>query len=369
MIDIVNGSMKKQKIIVMIPAYNEAGTIGKIIRAVPRTINGVGICEVMVMDDYSSDNTAEVSKEAGAEHIFRQKQNRGLGNNFKKGIEMALKLGADIIVNIDGDGQFNPEDIPKLVRPILHKEADMVTCSRFLNPKLTKNMPFLKKWGNRRFTNLVSRITGEKFTDTQCGFRAYSRESALRMNLQGKFTYTQEVFIDLVEKGLRIKEVPCKVVYHRKRDSAISGNLRRYGFKSLGIIAKATRDTQPLTFFGLPAFIIFILGFLGGSFSFVYWLLYHMTTPVRTLFQVSVFFMIFGLALGVLALVADMLKGLKRGQDEVLYRLKRAELDNAKIFDKIENGNGVERVNGNRNGNGIEKINSNGNHKRKFRRE
>jgi glycosyltransferase involved in cell wall biosynthesis len=364
MINSLKQGGKKLKIIVMIPAYNEAANIGRVIKGVPRKINGIAEVEVMVMDDHSSDETSLVAKEAGAEYVFRQKQNVGLGINFKKGIDIALKLGADIIVNIDGDGQFNPKDIEKLVRPILHQEADMVTCSRFLNPEMTKNMPWSKKWGNKRFTNLISRITGEKFTDTQCGFRAYSREAALRLNLKGKFTYTQEVFIDLVEKGMRIKEVPCEVRYFDGRKSAISdggfaGLVKGYGFKSLGIIAKATRDTQPLTFFGFPAAVIFAFGFLGGLFSFVYWLFYHATTPVRTLFNVSVFFMVFGLALGILALIADMLKTIKTSHDEILYRLKRNEVDTDKMFQKI-NGR-IEKVNGDvRKMNGdVEKINGN----------
>lgn len=350
MIDVKHSEMPKQKIIVMIPAFNEEATIADVVKGVPRTINGVGVCEVMVLDDHSTDETPKKAREAGAEHVFRHKHNVGLGRNFKKGIELALKLGADIIVNIDADGQFNPKDIPELVRPLLKQEADMVTCSRFLDETKTKNMPWAKKWGNRRFTNLISRITGEKFTDTQCGFRAYSREAALRLNLKGKFTYTQEVFIDLVEKGMRIKEVPCEVTYHEKRQSMISGNLRRYGFKSLGIIAKATRDTRPLTFFGFPAVIIFLLGIIGGIIALIYWLINHVTTPVRTLFQVAIFFMIFGLVLGILALVADMLKRINTTQEEILYRIKKAELDNATIIGKLDkngNGHGIERINGN----------------------
>lgn len=347
MIDLTQTSMPKQKIIVMIPAFNEEKTIADVVKGVPRTINGVGVCEVMVMDDHSTDETTKRAREAGAEHVFRHKHNVGLGRNFKKGIEVALRLGADIIVNIDGDGQFDPADIPTIVRPILKQEADMVTCSRFLDEKLTKNMPWAKKWGNRRFTNLISRITGEKFTDTQCGFRAYSREAALRLNLKGKFTYTQEVFIDLVEKGMRIKEVPCKVVYHEKRKSFISGNLRRYGFKSLGIIAKTTRDTRPLTFFGTPAVITFVLGCIGAAYALIYWLIHHATTPVRTLFNVSVFFVIFGVLVGILALVADMMKRINTTQEEILYKIKKAEIDNATIIGKL-NGTaaGLEKVNG-----------------------
>ena len=349
MIDVMQSSGKRLKVIVMSPAYNEAENIAKVIKGVPREIRGVGEVKVMVIDDHSSDGTAMVAKNAGADYVFRQKQRSGLGATFKKGIDIALRLGADIIVNIDGDGQFNSKDIPKLIAPILENEADMVTCSRFLQPEMTKNMPWSKRWGNKRFSNLISRITGEKFSDTQCGFRAYSREAALRLNLKGKFTYTQEVFIDLVEKGMRIKEVPCEVQYFENRKSVISsksftGLVKGYGFKSLGIIAKTTRDTQPLTFFGMPALMVFILGFIGGAYSFVYWLIYSATTPIRTLFNVSVFFMIFGVALGILAMVADMLKTIKGTQDELLYRLKRNEVDQSHAM-KTLNGH-VEKVNG-----------------------
>ncbi len=317
--------MRDKVLFVQIPAYNEESGIGKVITEIPRKIKGIKEVKVLVIDDCSTDNTVEISKRSGADYAILNKENKGLGKNFKIGIESCLKLGADIIVNIDGDGQFNPKDIPKLIDPILKNKADMVTCSRFLNPKLTKNMPWLKKWGNRRFTALISRITGQKFTDTQCGFRAYSQEAALRLNLQGTFTYTQEVFIDLVEKGMKIKEIPLEVKYFKGRKSHISGKLTNYGFKSLGIIAKATRDTQPLTFFGLPGLMIFTLGFIGASYSFFYWLNNLVTSPIQTLFNVSVFFIIFGLSLGILALLADMIKRLKGNQEEILYRLKKQE--------------------------------------------
>ncbi len=333
----MNKQNSDKKLIVQIPAFNEEATIGKVIAEIPRKIPGISIVEVLLADDGSTDRTVEIAKKAGADFILKNRYNKGLGRNFKSAINYALSLGADIIVNIDGDRQFNPKDVPKLVLPILNAEADMVTCSRFLKTELTKNMPYAKKWGNRRFTNLVSRVAGQKFTDTQCGFRAYSREAALSLNLQGKFTYTQEVFIDLVSKDFKIKEISCPVVYHKERDSAISGNLIRYGFKSLGIIARATRDTQPLTFFGLPGMIAFTLGFLGGAVSFVYWLIEHVTTPIRMLFNVSVFLMIFGISLGILGLLADMLLTLKKNQEEILYKLKKKEFENGREEKSLNN--------------------------------
>ncbi len=318
------------KLVINIPCYNEEKTLPLVLKELPKTIEGIDNIEVQIVDDGSTDKTVEIAKKFGVKRIIKHKKNLGLGTAFKHGMDSALENGADITVNIDGDGQFNPKDISKLIQPILNEEADMVTCSRFLNPELTKNMPRIKKWGNRRFTKLVNKITGQNFTDTQCGFRAYSKEALLRLNLNGKFTYTQEVFIDLVEKGINIKEIPLEVHYFKDRKSHISGQLRKYGFKSLGIIAKVTRDSQPLTFFGFPAMIIFLAGVLGGLFSFFYWFFTNSTSPVQTLFSASVFLVIFGVSLGILALLADMLKSIKRNQEEIIYKLKKQEMNGKK---------------------------------------
>ncbi len=315
---------EKLNLVVMIPAYNEQDTIAKVIKEIPSPIPNISSIQILVIDDGSTDKTVEIAKQAGA-LIIQNKTNKGLGFTFKRGINEALKLQADIIVNIDADNQFNPKEIPRLIKPIMENKADMVTGSRFLKSSKTIGMPQIKKSGNRLFTNLISKITGKRFTDTQCGFRAYSREAALRLNLYGSFTYTQEVFIDLAEKGMKIMEVPVETKYYKKRKSIISNNLRRYSMRSLGIIARATRDTQPLTFFGLPGIFFTIIGLIGGLFSFIFWLIYLRTTPVRMLLYTSTFLFSLGLLLIILALIADMLKTIKRNQEEILYRLKKGE--------------------------------------------
>ena len=313
------------KLIVMIPAFNEEGVIANVIRNIPRNVSSIKSVEVLVMDDKSTDNTVKVSKNAGADYVITNEVNQGLGQNFKKGINHALRLGADIIVNIDADGQFNSKDIPKLIQPILNKEADVVTCSRFIDPSIVKNMPFRRKIGNLLFANIINRITGRSLTDVSCGFRAYSREAALRLNLFGSFTYTHESIIDLTNKNMRISEIALPVVYFEERRSLISGNLISYGVRSLNIMIRATRDTQPLSFFGRPALLLLFIGLIGIAFSFGYWLIYHATTPVRFLFQVSVFLAVFGISLGILALLADMLKTIKMNQEGMIYRMKKGE--------------------------------------------
>lgn len=316
-----------KKLIVLIPTYNEAEKIKQVIESIPRHIDNIDEVLVLLADDGSKDDTVNIAREAGADFIISRKQNLGLGKNFQLGLEKALLKGADIIVNIDGDGQFDPQDIKRLIMPILYKEAEMVTGSRFASREESKRVPFVKRLGNYAFTNLINIITKQKFTDTQCGFRAYSKKAALKLNLYGRFTYTQETFIDLVEKELIIKEIPIAVKYFENRKSHISGNLINYGFKSLAIIANTLRDTQPMTFFGFPGASIFTIGVIGAAMSLMYWIIRHQTTPIKTLLIASVFFMTFGLLLIIFGLLADMIKRVKKNQEEILYKLKKQDLN------------------------------------------
>ena len=148
--------MKNKKIVVTIPALNEENTIGFVIRDIKKVVKDA---EIIVVNDGSRDNTVNVALKAGASKVISHKRNKGLGVAFKTGINNALKIGADVIVNIDADGQFNPEDIPRLIQPILNKKSDMVTCSRFIHKKYLPKMPLIKRFGNRLFTKLVNMIT------------------------------------------------------------------------------------------------------------------------------------------------------------------------------------------------------------------
>src|ERR1051326_3502753 len=188
------------KLVVTIPALNEEATIAQVVGGVPKKIAGVSDIEVIVINDGSTDRTADEASGAGA--LVVTLHNRpGLGKVFGTGFERAMRRGADIIVNIDGDGQFDPADIAKLVQPILEGEADFVTCSRFADDSLRPTMPRVKYWGNRVVTGIINWVCGgTTFTDVSCGFRAFNREAAYRLTLFGRFTYTQECFIDLFSK-------------------------------------------------------------------------------------------------------------------------------------------------------------------------
>ena len=319
-----------RKIIVNIPAYNEEKTIGNVVRDV---INN-GYRNVVVIDDGSTDRTAEIARKSGA-IVISHKKNLGLGNGFKTGVNYALMSNADIFVNIDADGQFCPEEIGKLIEPILNNEADMVTGSRFLNESFVTNMPLIKRVGNKFFTNVVSRITSKRFTDTQCGFRAYSRDALKKLNLMGGFTYTQEVFIDLAVKGMRIKEVPIKVNYHKDRKSRVASSLTKYGLKSLLIIMKTFRDYKPLKFFGIPGIGLFTIGFITGIFMIMWYIMHKATTPFKSLLFFCIATLILGTIIIVLGLIADMLDRVRMNQEEIMSRIRD-------IDEKIKGKNKIE---------------------------
>jgi len=312
------------KLVVTIPAQNEQATIASVVAGVPRKIPGISEIEVLVVNDASTDATAEEATRAGA--LVITVQNRpGLGKIFRTGLDRAMRRGADIIVNIDGDGQFNPGDIPALVKPLTDGDADFVTCSRFADPRLRPQMPIVKYYGNRAVTWIINWVCGgTSFTDVSCGFRAFNREAAYRLTLFGRFTYTQETFIDLFSKHMRMVEVPLKVRGVREHgESRVAHSILKYATNSLPIILRAMRDIQPLTFFGAFAAIFFVVGALTGGWVSVWYLLKHKTTPFTSLIVISGVLITLSFLLGVLALLADMMGRHRLISEELLYLARR----------------------------------------------
>jgi len=310
------------KLVVNIPAFNEADKIRETIKKIPRNISGVDEIFIQVIDDGSRDNTAEIAKEAGADFVHLHRVNRGIGITFRTAVEKALRNGADIMVNIDADGQFDPNDIPKIINPILSGEVDMVTADRF-SEGTAKNIPWSKNMLNRLAAWIIGKFMNTKIHDLTCGFRAYSRELLLRLNLPGDFTYTQEVIIDALGKNMKIKWVPVEVKYFQERKSRVVRSVYRYVNNSFKIILKAIRDVRPMKFFGIPGLTLVLLSIIIFIIFLSLYLQNFEITPYRNYVFLSVILFLVGLQFIVFALIADMIKSNRKLTEDLMYQMKK----------------------------------------------
>ncbi len=317
------GVAATKRLIVMMPALNEARTVANVIQRVPREIPGIDEVMVVVIDDGSTDDTVAAARGAGAE-VVRHRRNRGVGAALQSGLSFAINHHADFVVNIDSDGQFAPEDIPKLLGPVLRGEADMATASRFADKALVPKMPWVKRVGNAGMAAIVSRICGQRFCDVSCGFRAYSRETLLRLVLTGRFTYTQETFLVLSLSGFGICEVPIAVRGVREHGkSRVASNLFRYAYNTVSIILGSVRNYRPAALFNGASAVLLLAAFGFGAFFLWHRAVAGKFWPHTWAGFVGAFF--FGLALLVFSMgqVAMMIARLRFVQDEQLYLLRR----------------------------------------------
>jgi len=314
------------RLLVVVPAFDEAAAVGDVVRSVPRELSGVARVDVLVVDDGSSDATGAEARAAGAD-VIRHDVNRGLGRAFQTALDAALARGVDVMVNVDADGQFDPREIGALVAPILAAEADFVAGDRFSGGRgRPEHMPRLKYWGNALVSWLVGRIARRRFPDVSSGFRAYSREALLWLNLHGAFTYTQESFLDLATKGLAIRQVPVAVRYTPERRSKVAGSLVRYALFAGTIVLRTFRDYQPLRFFGLLGAACLAPALALGAFVARHYLMMGSFTPYKSVAFAAAYMATLTVVLWVLAVVADMLDRLRSNQERLLYWQKRAAL-------------------------------------------
>lgn len=320
------------KLIVNIPAYNEEAHIGKTIERIRKSFSadfysreGAVISEKMiqVVDDGSHDRTAEKAREAGADFVVSYQPNRKLAYSFKQAVENSLEQGADIMVNIDADGQFNPDDIPQLLAPILEGKADMTIANRFGEIK-AKNIPWIRKTLNRFASGVIGFFLGYKTNDLTCGFRAHSREALLRFNLVNtSFTYTQETIIDAIGKNLKLVWVPVEVTYFDDRQGKITKSLWKFVSNSFKIIIKAVRDVRPMKFFGIPGMFLIFLSFISfGIFLYNYFPNLQVT-QYRNYLLLGIALFLIGLQFVVFALIADMIKANRKLNEEFMYQWKK----------------------------------------------
>lgn len=236
------------KVVVYLPALNEAATVGEVLDAIPPAAPGVDQIEKIVIDDGSTDDTAGIAARHGAT-VIRHQGNLGSGKTFVSGISAALDAGADIIVSMDADGQFRGGDIPVLIRPILEGRADVVLCSRFGRGNLIGTMTWSRRLGNHLLTRIISATAGTEFTDVSCGFRALSREAASSIDIHSDYEYIHESLLNWTRHGFRIQEVSLPVLAERRTGtSRIMHSPVRYGFRSGPVLLRAIRHHNPLRF-------------------------------------------------------------------------------------------------------------------------
>jgi glycosyltransferase involved in cell wall biosynthesis len=304
------------KLVVTIPAYNEEKTITEVIKKIPK--KELNDCRIIVIDDGSIDKTAREAKLAGADIVYRFKENRGLAHAFKKGIDLALISGADLIVNIDGDGQYDSEEIPSLIQPIVNGEADIVLGSRFEG--WIEQMPWRKRIGNIFATKVTSTLAGIKISDAQTGFRALSREAASRLNIMSDYTYTQEMIIQAANKGLRIIEIPCNFRKRREGSSRLMTGIFGYARRAGLTIIRTYRDYKPLRTFLMIGGSIFFIGFLIGLRVLLRFLLTGNVSPYLPSAVLSGVLIIIGFQIMVLGLIADMVGTNRKLMEEIIHK-------------------------------------------------
>lgn len=313
--------MYNNKLVIYIPAFNEEADIQKVIANLPQTMDGITTIQHLVVDDGSIDGTAKLARASGALVVSHGK-NRGVGAAFHSAVQFALENDADVLVGIDADGQFNPVEIPALIQPILEKQVDMVVGNRFTSGRPVE-MAYFKYWGNQRVAQIVSSITGQSFQDVSCGFRAYSREALLRLNIFGEFTYTHETILSLMYQGLRVVEHPIKVKYFPDRKSRVAGSIPRYAVQTSKIILRVLLDYRPVRVFGSFGSFCMIIGIGFETFLMSHYALTRSFTPYKSTGFIGLGFIIFGLLTLIIALIADMLNRLRINQDKLLYELKK----------------------------------------------
>jgi glycosyltransferase involved in cell wall biosynthesis len=308
------------RVVVTIPAFNEEASLARVISEIPRKIDGIDDIRILIVNDGSADRTVEIAQEAGADAVISHKQNMGLAKTFRDGLNEALVMGADIIVNTDADFQYNGNEIPKLITPIIEGRADIVLGDRQIDQ--LNHMPAGNFYGNKIATWIVCRVTKLPIRDAQTGFRAFSREAALRMNLTGDYTYTQETIIQAANKNLTIVQIPVEF-RRREGSSRLISGLLRYA-QSAGItIFRSFGAYSPFTIFSGIGILCIALGIIFGFRVIIHYLSTGSVTPyIPSALLTSVLITVGCLAI-LFGLLADMIRSQRLLSEEILYRLKK----------------------------------------------
>ena len=317
------------RLIIQIPCYNEADTLPLTLADLPRELPGVDTIEYLVIDDGSTDRTVEVARQLGVRYIVQQKHNRGLASAFQAGLAAALADGADLIVNTDADNQYYGPDVAALVQPILAGRADIVVGDRGVAD--SEHFTAFKRALQRIGSWVVERAAGIPIPDATSGFRAFTREAALRLTVLSEYTYTLETLIQAGARGMKVVFVPVRTNPKTRKSRLIRSLPSFLALQAVTILRFYTMYRPLRVFMTTGAALIAVALVLGGRFLFLYALgrgLGH----IQSLILVAIFSIV-GFQVCLIGLIADLVSQNRKMLEETLYRVRRMELDGAQSGD------------------------------------
>lgn len=322
------------KLIIQISCYNEEETLGETLQALPKKLEGIDEIEILIVNDGSTDQTLAVAKKHGVDHILSFKKNQGLARSFLVGLNECLKNGADIIVNTDGDNQYCADDISKLVKPILEGKADMVVGVRPISR--IKHFSFIKKIMQKIGSWLVRRVSHTDIQDAPSGFRAITRNAALKLNVFNTFTYTHETIIQAGLKNMVIRNVPVRVNLV-KRPSRLFKSLPLYIIRSFVAILRMLVVYRPFRFFFTIGALFLFTGLIFGI-RYLYFLITgqgggHIQSVILSGVLIGISFQMM-----LVAFIADLLGVNRKLMEEIQYRLRKQDLKEESKSEKKKKG-------------------------------
>ena len=311
------------KLIVQIPCLNEAATLPATMADIPRQIDGIDKVEILVIDDGSSDGTAAIAREHGADHVVRFARNRGLGHAFSAGFDTCVRLGADIIVNTDGDNQYNGGDVGLLVQPILEGRADIVIGDRQTGG--IAHFSFVKRFLQKLGSSVVGRLAGLRVADVASGFRAYSREAALQLSTFTDFDHTAEHVVQAGQDRLAVVSVPIGT-NPKARESRLFSNVGQFVVRSGTISLRTYARYKALKIFAAFGAVTFVVGVvIGLRFLYFFLIVGQADQYVQSLILASIL-LLAGFQMFLTGIVADLIATNRSLLEDALARVKRIEL-------------------------------------------
>lgn len=312
------------KLVIQIPCYNEEKSLPVTLSALPKVIDGIDDIEILIINDGSTDNTVSVAKSLGVSNIVEMPHNCGLAKAFSAGISKALEMNADIIVNTDADNQYSADDIEKLIKPILDKEADIVIGSRPISK--IKQFSLMKKTLQKLGSYVMRLVSSSNVEDAPSGFRAFSRFAAVQLNVFDNYTYTLETIIQAKAKGLVIKSVPINVNPDMRKSKLVK-NIFDYIIRSVFTMLRIFLIYRPFRFFSIIGSIFLLIGLILGV-RFLYFYIFSSGAGHIQSLILSAILLIIGVQIMVIAILSELISINRKLLEDIQKRQKQQDLKN-----------------------------------------